>query len=703
MQKTHSAQRGKYRSITLSLLVLLVILFGVLAGNYYLTREITNNTNRIEVINRLDDNMQNILTEVQKLALISEASGDAYRKTTNYHQTLGRIQSYQLEVNSLLGVLQAGGQYLPKGNVGGEVSHLSAKDSGGEYEALQSFSARWMDYQDKISLLSSYHNILLNRSVAQYVQINHGEIRAYIEDAYLSNVEESNRLARYATILQAATLAAFITYLLVFVYYFVRRLRKADAQIDLAFREISEIMETVDIGLFLLDRNLTIGDSYSVELENLLARRDLQGQNLMDVLDNMVCEEDLQSTQAFIGQLYNPRVKERLIFSLNPLDCVPLQVAGRRGSIETRYLSFRFKRIYQEQEIERVLVNVSDITSAVLLAQRSEQERAQNDMQLEMLGAILSSDSETIKDFIARARQHAWDINAVLKRQDGSSSVALREKVNAMFRSVHSLKGEAGALKLHGFIALAENIESQLVQHRSNRSLTGEDFLGLTVSLEEMLHLIQLIESLVERTSNSPELNMAGNSSDNYYSKLVADLAKRNRKQVDFICKGVDNMKNEGLRNIVREISVQLLRNAVVHGIETPEQRTAQRKLATGHVRMEVTSVNDMLVLNVEDDGKGIDYEAIRRKAVELGIYDAEQAANLEQKHLVRLIFHPGFSTAAEATSDAGRGVGLDIIKDRVISLGGKIHVSSLPNAYTRFSFSFPKDIPWVMKELVTP
>ncbi|MDO4694696.1 MAG: ATP-binding protein, partial [Eikenella sp.] len=660
-------------------------------------------TNRIEVINRLDDNMQNILTEVQKLALISEASGDAYRKTTNYHQTLGRIQSYQLEVNSLLGVLQSGGQYLPKGSLGGEVSHLNAKVSGGEHEALQSFQTRWKDYQDKIGLLSSYHNILLNRSVAQYVQINHGEIRAHIEDAYLSNVEESNRLARYATILQGATLAAFIIYLLVFVYYFLRRLRKADAQIDLAFREISEIMETVDVGLFLLDRNLSIGDSYSVELENLLARRDLQGQNLMDVLESMVSEEDLQSTQAFIGQLYNPRVKERLIFSLNPLDCVPLQVAGRRGSIETRYLSFRFKRIYHEQEIARVLVNVSDITSAVLLAQRSEQERAQNDMQLEMLGAILSSDSETIKDFIGRARQHAWDINAVLKRQDGSSQHALHEKVNSIFRSVHCLKGEAGALKLHGFIALAENIETQLVRHRSNRSLTGEDFLGLTVSLEEMLHLIQLIESLVERTSNSAELDVAGNSGDSYYSKLVADLAKRNRKQVDFICKGVDNMKNEGLRNIVREISVQLLRNAVVHGIETPEQRTAQRKLAAGHVRMEVVPVNDMLVLSVEDDGKGIDYEAIRRKAVALGIYDAEHAATLGHKQLVRLIFHPGFSTAEETTTDAGCGVGLDIIKDRVISLGGKIHVSSLPNAYTRFSFSFPKNIPWVMKELVTP
>ena len=93
----------------------------------------------------------------------------------------------------------------------------------------------------------------------------------------------------------------------------------------------------------------------------------------------------------------------------------------------------------------------------------------------------------------------------------------------------------------------------------------------------------------------------------------------------------------------------------------------------------------------LEDDGKGIDYEAIRAKAVRIGQYTEEEAAKLGTKELLSLIFSSGFSTLDSSTEDAGRGVGLDIIKDRITALGGKIGVSTQAGAYTRFSFTFPK------------
>ena len=142
---------------------------------------------------------------------------------------------------------------------------------------------------------------------------------------------------------------------------------------------------------------------------------------------------------------------------------------------------------------------------------------------------------------------------------------------------------------------------------------------------------------------------------------------------------------------VIGEIAIQLLRNAVVHGIETPDVRNKRGKLPVGHVHMSLQEQGDKFLLTVEDDGNGIDYDAIAQKAVALGKYTAEEATKLDKRALISLLFTPGFSTAEKSTEDAGRGVGLDIIKDRIVSLGGTVNVASRLHGYTRFSFTLPK------------
>ena len=106
---------------------------------------------------------------------------------------------------------------------------------------------------------------------------------------------------------------------------------------------------------------------------------------------------------------------------------------------------------------------------------------------------------------------------------------------------------------------------------------------------------------------------------------------------------------------------------------------------------MSLKDQGDKFLLTFEDDGNGIDYSAIAQKAVALGKYTAEEAAKLDKRALISLLFSPGFSTAENSTEDAGRGVGLDIIKDRIVSLGGTVNVASRLHSYTRFSFTLPK------------
>lgn len=313
-----------------------------------------------------------------------------------------------------------------------------------------------------------------------------------------------------------------------------------------------------------------------------------------------------------------------------------------------------------------------------------------------MLSTILQADRRLVDDFVRNVKRRNTNINNTLKAP-GERQAELRSKVDTIFREVHSMKGEASTLKLHGFTVLAENLENELNRLGKVATLSGEHFLGLAVHLEELMKLTQTIEDLESRLGgSSPLISGQGAAEEkhtlaNYYAKFVSELAERNHKNVDFSYVGIEETHDEDTDSIVREIAVQLLRNAVVHGIETPEERQTKRKLQTGHVRMELTEQDGQYTLVLEDDGKGLDYEAIRAKAVRLGKCTEAEAANLTSKDLLALIFSPGFSTLDKSTEDAGRGVGLDIIKDRISALGGKIGVSTHAGSYTRFNFTFPK------------
>ena len=482
-----------------------------------------------------------------------------------------------------------------------------------------------------------------------------------------------------------------VLYLTLFLTYFIRKLLTADKLADEAKKETTEIMDTVTTGLFLLDKDLNIGSQYSKQLESLIGQKNVGGKNLLDVLAGFIDTKDLNTTNDFVARLYNPRTKERLIASLNPLIRQKVHVDGNE-----RFLDFNFRRVYHGKAITRVLANVEDVTDAVLLEQKMEQEREQNDVRLEMLSTILQADCDSLNDFINNTKQRIQSINSVLKVQD-ESGMSLYEKVNAIYREVHSMKGEASALKLSGFTNMAENFEANLNRLKQMPRLSGENFLGLAVQLEELIRLSHTIEDLLAKIGGAapavqPDTRViAPQTTRNRYADFVADIAKRNKKEAAFTYSGLESTGNKQMDRVITEIAIQLLRNAVVHGIEKPEIRNRRGKPAIGHVHMGLKYHGDKFVPTFEDDGNGIDYDAIAQKAVSLGRYTAEEAAKLDRQALVSLLFTPGFSTADDSTEDAGRGVGLDIIKDRIVSLNGTVNVASRPHGYTRFVFTLPK------------
>lgn len=684
----------RYRGLMLSVTVFLVAIAVLMVVSMRLSAQVNGVNRELVAATELHNSSQSVMQNLFNLKL-------SYGEDPNSPHITHSLKSLTSAQNVITKNIEALGKGGTAITLKGGTIPVDALTKDGNAQRMEELSKMWAPLTSQIDVYlkeatsptANSANLDLAVMSAQNSQEKlNGNIEATMD--VLNN--SISRLTSTLSWVQGVGIAGAVIYFVIFVFVFMRQLRASDEKAEMARNETDEIMNTVSTGLFLLDKDLNIGSQYSKELENLLGQKELGGRNLVEVLGTMISQEDLNTTHSFVGQLYNPRVKERLIGSLNPLTRQAMMVPQGNTNV-LRYLDFKFNRVYHGNEITNILVNVSDVTNAVLLEKKIEEEREQNDMQMEMLSTILRADRVMIDDFVRNTQKHNMSINNTLKAP-GERQNELRAKAEQVFREVHSLKGEASALSLYGFAVIAENIEAELKKIQANTVLSGENFLGLAVHLEELMNLTQTIEDLVSRLGTG-NLDVDGGKKQQssshfseYYKRFVAEVAQRNKKIVDFNYVGVDSISNETIRTIINEVAVQLLRNAVVHGIELPEERQNRRKLEAGHVRMEVLESPEQFVLNLEDDGNGIDYEAIRAKAVRLGKYTQEEATGLGTKELLALMFSSGFTTLDESTGDAGRGVGLDVIKDRVNTVGGKINIATSLGAYTRFTFTFPKN-----------
>jgi two-component system chemotaxis sensor kinase CheA len=161
------------------------------------------------------------------------------------------------------------------------------------------------------------------------------------------------------------------------------------------------------------------------------------------------------------------------------------------------------------------------------------------------------------------------------------------------------------------------------------------------------------------------------------FPRIVRDLARQLGKDIELVTEGEDTDLDRSLVEALADPLIHLLRNAVDHGLEDPAGRERAGKPRKGKVKLSASQRGERIVISVSDDGRGMDPDVLRRKAVEKGVIDAAQAARLSEVECYELIFRPGFSTAAQISDISGRGVGMDVVKTRVAELGGTLQVHS--------------------------
>ena len=179
----------------------------------------------------------------------------------------------------------------------------------------------------------------------------------------------------------------------------------------------------------------------------------------------------------------------------------------------------------------------------------------------------------------------------------------------------------------------------------------------------------------------------------NKFPRVVRDVASTEDKEVELTLSGQDVKIDRNILQIITDALLHLVRNAVSHGLETTDQRLKAGKPAVGQLTLSALTERDDVLIQVRDDGRGIDTEAVRRKAVERGLATASAAAALDERAVWSYLFEPGFSMAQKVTDISGRGVGLDVVKLALDSLGGQLRVDSEMGVGTTFTLVLPTSI----------
>jgi HPt (histidine-containing phosphotransfer) domain-containing protein len=462
-------------------------------------------------------------------------------------------------------------------------------------------------------------------------------------------------------------------------------LLRADSRISsLRNQQMQEILATVQEGFLLVERDHRIASEYSRSVETILGQSGLAGLPLPGLLGSLLGPEQAVLAEAYLETLFNPNVIEKLVSDINPLKSV--QVPERDGR-PRRHLGFAFRRSTEGRAIRRILVRIEDRTREVELAAELEEQARQAGQRVDLAMEMMQVDPDALTDYLTRFLAEIAEIGRIRSRGDEHS-------VDAIFRILHSLKGEAGVIGFRTFAQRLHRAEDAVALLRDTSDLDPRRFERLDPWIDSLLSLGEDARELIVRLSALVHRNTMPDAAARRpadlvsdLDRLVADLSTRLGKPAHFLAHWDPAELPLPYNSAVRDVLIQLARNSMAHGVETEQERREANKRVPATIQFALRRHERERQLEIvfQDDGRGLDFARIRLRARALFGLD-----DLDDAQAAQIIFEPRFSTAETTTGDAGRGVGLDLVREKVESLGGMILVHSQPGVFCAFQIVLP-------------
>jgi two-component system chemotaxis sensor kinase CheA len=343
-----------------------------------------------------------------------------------------------------------------------------------------------------------------------------------------------------------------------------------------------------------------------------------------------------------------------------------------------------------------ILGSLEDVTAEAKLRRQLVEAESRRQEEMRSLFEIIHVDPVIFDDFLEDMQYEFDRINESMK----DKKISAREAMDVVFQSVHAIKSNALIIGLDGFSARVQELESEIKRLRERENISLEDLLHITVELEKIMKENDNFKAAIDKirsfnvlprkagTGESQERRILFETLSRASQRTAADLGKKVRFEVF----NLDSPALEqGPRRVIKEVLLQLVRNSVYHGIEDPLERHAAGKGEEGHIGLSIMIRDGTIHIKLQDDGRGLDFDRIRWKAEKLQIL--REGQEKDRNALLRVIFAPGFSTVENGGLHAGRGIGLNLVRNRIRNLGGSIKLRTTPGKGTVFHIVVPLDM----------
>jgi len=455
--------------------------------------------------------------------------------------------------------------------------------------------------------------------------------------------------------------------------------------------EIAVMKDSMKIGLFFMDKSYVIQDHYSRYLEEMLSEQKLFGRLFTDIISDSVTGSELEAIKDYFNMILERTYDQEMLDDINPLNELHYVNAGTG---DRKVFQCAFATVERGRGEVFILVTVYDITARVELQQRLAEEEARRQEEMQSVFELIQVDPDVFADFSEDMDHEFGTIETTLKNEEMSTHDTLVK----VYQSVHAIKSNAVILGLNIFGNKLHALESRIKKLREMKeAVPFAEMLNLTMEIEKISQERERFKEIIEKLQSYGS-GSTGSGEKQNVKVLVESLAKCASKasedmgkQLKFVANEIDHEAIQmGPRRIIKEILMQLIRNSAVHGVEEPDVRKEKGKNETGIVKLSITMTSDKKNIHIKlsDDGKGLDYDKIAKKAVENKLIKKSEADNKDL--LMKVIFSPGFSTAETEGVHAGRGIGLNLVRDRVKEIQGTIKLRSETDKGIVFFISIP-------------
>lgn len=486
--------------------------------------------------------------------------------------------------------------------------------------------------------------------------------------------------------------------------------------VDEKTKEISDILNSIEQGIFTVNKDLSVNPQHSSKAEDIYEISDFETAKLNTLLHTS--EDRIEEFNQWLQLVSQPRKLKRWnkYEELCPIHEFTKNVEGDERIIEINY-----RPIIEGEELAKLMVLSRDVTEERKIKAALEKTKRDQQLTLERVIGLINNDKASLTTFFEGFEKAIEGLSEV------DLSAVSKDQIDELFRQVHTVKGNAGSFGFQevtrvagiaeDFLENAKSIDEFNHEHKEElenavelmtQELDGINSMkaklfsdkddNMTVSrgqFQELLKSIQkgMVKDIDEIYARLVKLDF--NPFDSFcrkYSNIVKNYQTLGEKQVaDLKIKNPETLIHRDIMKKFDMAIVHLVRNSLDHGLESDEERQAAGK-ETGCVSLELTTKNGHTKLIVEDNGKGIDPAIIAEKALEKKIISQEEFEKLDDQEKIHLIFHAGFSSKNEVTELSGRGVGMDAVKSSIEEFGGTVEVDSVVGRGTKITLSLPNN-----------